>query len=62
MEEKSMKLKNSQAVQAKKEEKKESDDYYTIKLGKFRRATVLYNFERFTEAFKLISEVAKSVR
>ena len=57
-----MKLKNSQAVQAKKEEKKESDDYYTIKLGKFRRATVLYNFERFTEAFKLISEVAKSVK
>ena len=55
-------MNNSESVLAKKEEKKESDDYYTKKLGKLRRATVLYNFERFTEAFKVIAEVAKSVK
>ena len=44
MMEKSKKLNNSESVIAKMEEKKESDDFYTKKLGKLRRATVLYNF------------------
>ncbi len=53
---------NSERVLVKKQEKEAKDDDYTHKLGMLRKASVLYNFERFTEAFKVIAKAAIRVK